>query len=132
MTRAMEAHQVTVDDRLSRGTHPGRDYRGRCYEMAWKYFITHYVQEPALRLVHGTLHMAGRPFPHAWVELPGSIVFDPVDQRFYTLEDYYREEQAEAEAIYTPAEAGQVATRTKHAGPWHDTTLGAHTARRRR
>jgi hypothetical protein len=114
-----------VEDRFSRGTDPGRDYRGHCYEMAFRYLADH-SDEPALRLVHGTLHIVGVPYTHAWIELPGGIVFDPTDQRFYTREDYYRERQATAEAIYTRVEAGQWAMRTKHAGPWHDTTLGAH------
>jgi len=78
----MEAYRVTVEERFSRGTDPGRDYRGRCYEMAIKYLATH-VDEPALRLVHGTLYIVGVPYAHAWIEIPGGRVFDPVSQVFY-------------------------------------------------
>ena len=128
MIGRMKPYAVTVDERLSRGTDPGRDYRTRCYEMAWRYLTDHCEDEPALRLVHGTLHIVGRPFPHAWVELPGNIVFDPVDQRFYTREDYDRELQATAEAIYPPVQVEQWSLQTNHYGPWPDTTLRAHQA----
>jgi hypothetical protein len=87
MTGAMKAYQITVEKRFSRGTHPGRDYRGRCYEMAFKYLADH-QDEPALRLVHGTLHPRGRPYAHAWVEFLGVWVFDPADQCFYDRDAY--------------------------------------------
>jgi hypothetical protein len=83
MTGEMQAHRVAVETRLSRGTHPGRDYRGRCYEMTLKYLAAHRASEPELRLVHGTLHIVGVPYAHAWVELPGGIVFDPAAQEFF-------------------------------------------------
>jgi hypothetical protein len=117
MTGAMEAYRVTVEERFSRGTDPGRDYRGRCYEMAIKYLATH-VDEPALRLVHGTLYIVGVPYAHAWIEIPGGRVFDPVSQVFDDRAAYYRVQEAEAERVYTSTEAGQLALRTKHYGPW--------------
>jgi hypothetical protein len=120
VTGEMQVHEVTVDRRLSRGTHPGRDYRGRCYELGFKYMTGHQAVEPALRLVHGTLFIRGDvPYPHAWVEIPGGIVFDPVDQRFFTRKGYYQVLHAKAEAHYTMAEAGQRAITTNHYGPWH-------------
>jgi hypothetical protein len=118
MTGAMEAYQVTVEDRFSRGTDPGRDYRGRCYEMAITYLANH-LDEPALRLVHGTLHIVGVPYPHAWIDMPSGRVFDPVAQVFYDRDAYYRVLEAEDERVYTPQEAGQLALTMKHAGPWH-------------
>jgi hypothetical protein len=60
--------------------------------------------------------------PHTWVEIPGGIVFDPVDQLFFTRDGYYQTLHAKAEAHYTMAEAGQRAVTTKHYGPWHETT----------
>jgi hypothetical protein len=68
------------------------------------------------------------PMPTPGSKSRGGRVFDPVNQVFYDRAAYYRELQATAEAIYTRVEAGQWAMRTKHAGPWHDTTLGAHAA----
>ena len=118
MTGAMEAYRVTVEERFSRGTKPGRDYRGHCYEMAFEYLAAH-VDEPALQLVHGTLHIVGNPYAHSWVELPGRWVFEPADHTFYDRDAYYREEQAAAERVYTSTEAGQHALTRKHAGPWH-------------
>jgi hypothetical protein len=68
------------------------------------------------------------PFAHAWVELPGTWVFDPVDQDFFDRDAYYRVLHAEAERVYTHTEAGQLAFTTKHSGPWHETTLGSNAA----
>jgi hypothetical protein len=121
MTGEMQVHEVTVDRRLSRGTHPGRDYQGRCYELAFKYMAGHRVTEPDLRLVHGTLLIVGVPYPHAWVEIPGGIVFDPVDQLFFNRDGYYQTLHAESGPVYTPPEAEQRAVTTKHYGPWHET-----------
>ena len=118
MTGAMKPYRVTVEERFSRGTDPGRDYRGRCYEMAFNYLVGH-EDEPAFRLVHGTLHIVGNPYAHAWVELPGRWVFDPADQLFYRYDAYYRIEEADAERVYTLTEAGELALRTGHSGPWH-------------
>jgi hypothetical protein len=118
MTGAMKAYRVTVEERFSRGTNPGQDGRGHCYEIAFAYLAAH-VDEPALRLVHGTLHIVDNPYPHAWVELPGRWVFEPADQFFYDRDAYYRKEQADAERVYTSTEAGELAMTTKHCGPWH-------------
>jgi hypothetical protein len=115
----MQVHEVTVDRRLFRRTRPGRDYRGRCYGLALKYMAGHRAVELALRLVHGTLFIKGVPFPHAWIEIPGRIVFDPLDQRFFTRKGYYQVLHAKAEAHYTTAEADQRAINTNHYGPWH-------------
>jgi hypothetical protein len=126
MTGEMEAYRVTVDPRLSCSTDPGRDYRGQCYKKAWEYLEGRYTVEPALRLVHGTLHIKGRPVAHAWVELPGVWVFDPVDQDFFDRNAYYRVLHGEAERVYTYTEARQLAMTTEHYGPWHETTHGSH------
>jgi hypothetical protein len=117
MTGAMSAYQVTVEARFWRGTDPGRDHRGHCYEMAFKYLAAQ-VNEPALRLVHGTLQIVGNPYAHAWVEFPDVWVFDPAAQRFYDRAAYYQELQAEARRVYTATEAGQLALTTGHYGPW--------------
>jgi hypothetical protein len=118
VTGEMQVHEITVERQLSRGTHPGRDWRGRCYELAFKYVVGHRLVAPELRLVHVTLFIVGVPLPHAWVEIPGEIVFDPVTQAFYNRDDYYRVLHAKAEAHYTTAEASQRAISTNHYGPW--------------
>jgi hypothetical protein len=117
MTGAMQAYHVTVEARFSRGTKPGHDYRTRCYEMAFKYLAGH-RREPALQLVHGTLRIVKRLYPHAWVELPWCWVFDPADQSFYDRDAYYRVEQADAVRVYTVTEAGAEALCTGHYGLW--------------
>jgi hypothetical protein len=121
MTGRMEPYRITVERRFTRGINRRRDYRyypTHCYELAFKYLARHHQHEPNLRLVHGTLQIMGRLFPHAWVELPGRWVFEPFDHDFYDRDAYYRIEQAEAERIYTATEAGAETLRTGHWGPW--------------
>jgi hypothetical protein len=129
----MKPYQVRVEARFARGTKPGHDYRTRCYEMAFKYLAGH-RREPALRLVHGTLHIMKRLYPHAWVELPGRWVSDPADQTFYDRDAYYREEQADAVRVYTVTEVDAEALRTGHYGPWHaeEATMPHRIQRQRR
>jgi hypothetical protein len=118
MTGTMRIYRVNVEERFWRGTDPGRDHRGHCYEMALKYLAAQ-GDEPALRLVHGTLQIVSNPYAHAWVEFLDTWVFDPVDQDFYDRRAYYRELQAAAERVYTATEAGELALTTGHYGPWH-------------
>jgi hypothetical protein len=61
VTGEMQIHEITVERQLSRGTHPGRDWRGRCYELAFKYVVGHRLVAPELRLVHVTLFIVGVP-----------------------------------------------------------------------
>ena len=82
--------EVPVPPRLAVGTHPHRQFPKKCFQKAFKYVLAH--DEPGMRLIHGVAIMPGtaHPFEHAWVELPGDIVFDGVVQRFFTRESYGR------------------------------------------
>jgi len=73
-------------------------------------------------LVHGTMRAAKRRawLRHAWVELPGDIVFDGVVQRFYRRDSYYSIIGAHALAEYSWTEARQLASTPRRPyGPWH-------------
>jgi hypothetical protein len=68
--------EVAVDPALSAGTHPNRRFPRLCYKKAWDY-ISH-RDIAGVRLVHGiaTDPGMGLVLGHAWVILPGDVVFD--------------------------------------------------------
>ena len=74
--------------------------------------------------MHGTAAPGAAVWAHAWVELPGGLVFDGVRQRFYDRAGYYRVLRRTAEAIYRPAEAAARLRATQRYGPWHRGALG--------
>lgn len=84
------AHEVDVSASYRRGAHSGRVFPKDCWHKACRYVVEH-VDDGAM-LVHGTCADGEDPdfrFEHAWVELPGGVVFDGVFQRFYEQASYY-------------------------------------------
>ena len=79
------AEQVTVEVGWARRTWPRRRYPQQRYPKTVKYVFDH-PQIIGMRLIHGVVsHPAHRlPFDHAWMELPGDVVFDGVVQTFFT------------------------------------------------
>ena len=107
----MEDHRVQVEKRLSRATYPGRDYRGRCYEMCLKYVRSHMDTVPELILVHGVIYIVGLAYEHAWIEFPNGTVFDGTTQHFYDRAAWDRLLLAQVDRRYTTVEVcQQVAT----------------------
>jgi hypothetical protein len=111
-------------ERVSRPSDcPGRDCRGHCYEVTMFCLTHHLLDEPVLQLVHGTIYLQGQPLAHAWIEMDGGTVFDPLEQRFFARQGYYQVRQAEPAQVYSRMQAGPHALRTGHCGPWDETTL---------
>ena len=80
----------------------GNLFPGQCFKKAADYVllaITLGVAKDML-LVHGE-SVNGVHGPHAWVELPGDILFDGVLQRFYDLSQYYALDGTRAWYKYT-------------------------------
>jgi hypothetical protein len=77
---ALGEHRVSPPSVLRSRQRP-RDPAGRCYELAARYFLDH-GGKPDVRLVHGLVrtHLDFLPpdnrMMHAWVELPGDLVYD--------------------------------------------------------
>ena len=86
-----QAEQVAVAPTWTRRTWPRRRYPQQCYPKTVKYVREH-ADIAGMRLVHGVISHAGHqaPLDHAWVELPGGIVFDGVVQAFFTCDSYSR------------------------------------------
>ena len=74
-----------------------------------------------LLLVHGVVSHAPYflPFDHAWVELPGDVVFDGVVQRFFTRGSYYAAMSAVILDSYSVADAQRLIGVHGHPGPWN-------------
>jgi hypothetical protein len=94
-----------------RGTTPGFVQRRECYRRAWRYLESH-QQTPDAKLVHGSIFSLDRNgrVGHAWVLLPGDVVFDGVLQRFYAGSAYHLITQSEAAAFHTWTDARLLAT----------------------
>jgi len=110
----LEPYEVVPDPpyRLKRRTR--HTFPNRCYERAFIYVLDR--TETEARLVHGRWQGG---HGHAWVEIPGGIVFDGVLNRFYQAEAYDHIMLLEPEAKYTPMEAARAVIQHGHSGPWH-------------
>jgi len=56
---------------------------------------------------------------HAWVEIGRRYVFDTTMQDVFTIAEYYRTYQAEAEVKYTARGMRKPMCKAGHYGPWH-------------
>jgi hypothetical protein len=104
----------------ARRTWPRRRYPQQCYAKTVKYVVDH-PDIPDMRLIHGVVSHAPHriPFEHAWVELPGEVVFDGVVQAFFTRVSYYTVMAAVALDAYSAPETTRMLGEYVHPGPWN-------------
>ena len=114
------AEQVSVESAWARGTWPRRRYPQQCYAKTVKYVFDH-PEIKGTRLVHGVVSHAPHfvPLDHAWVELPGDIVFDGVVQTFFTRSSYYSVMAAVALDAYSAAATRRLVDTHRRPGPWN-------------
>jgi hypothetical protein len=112
--------RADVDISWTDHTWPRRRYPQQCYARTVKYVLDH-PEIDSLRLVHGVVSHAPHfvPLDHAWVELPGEVVFDGVVQAFFTRESYYAVMAALPMDNYTPSETRRLVAAHGHPGPWN-------------
>jgi hypothetical protein len=112
--------QVSVDASWSRRTWPRRRYPQQCYPRTTKYVLEH-ADIPGMRLVHGVASHAPHfvPLDHAWVLLPGNVVFDGVVQAFFTHASYYSVMAAVALDTYSAEDVQRLVAAHGHPGPWN-------------
>jgi hypothetical protein len=115
-----DAEQLVVQPAWLRRTWPRRRYPQQCYGRTVKFMHDH-PDIVGLRLIHGVVSHRPRfvPFDHAWVELPGDVVFDAVVQRFFTRASYYAVMAPVALDAYSGEEVGKLVARHRHPGPWN-------------
>lgn len=114
------ADEVVVERGWTRRTAPRRHYPQQCYPKTVKFVLDHPKIE-GMRLIHGIVSHAPHfvPLDHAWVELPGEIVFDGVVQRFFTRRSYYAIMSAVALDTYSSAETQRLVVTQRRPGPWN-------------
>ena len=114
------ADRADVEPGWARRTWPRRRYPQQCYAKTVKYVQDH-LQIKNMRLVHGVVSHAPHfvPLDHAWVELPGDIVFDGVVQTFFTRSSYYSVMAAVALDVYSAAATERLVAAHGHRGPWN-------------
>jgi hypothetical protein len=136
LTAALAPYARQVDLTLLCGTQPGKRYWRDCYRRAVEYMLAHSTRGGSCRpveglaLVHGVCRAGPQQWGHAWVELPGSLVFDGVRQQFYERDGYHRATQTTVEATYTLEAMVERLRAAEHYGPWHQGILGHEPARR--
>jgi hypothetical protein len=113
------ARQIEVDASWKRLTWPRRRYPQQCYARTTKYMLQHPEIDGA-QLVHGMIAHAPYfvPMAHAWVELPGDIIFDGVVQAFFTRASYYAVMSAQPMDTYSGRETQRLADSYGYGGPW--------------
>ncbi len=114
------AERVTVEPGWARGTWPRRRYPQQCYPKTVKYVLDH-PEIKGLQLIHGVVSHAPYfvPLDHAWVELPGQIVFDGVVQTFFTRRSYYAVMAAVALDAYSATSTRRLVAQHGRPGPWN-------------
>src|SRR5918995_428976 len=114
------ADRACVASGWARRTWPRRRYPQQCYAKTVKYVLDHADIE-GMRLVHGVVSHAPHfvPLDHAWVDLPGDIVFDGVVQAFFTRASYSAVMAAVALDTYSAAETRRLVDAHNHPGPWN-------------
>ena len=114
------AEPVVVQPAWTRRTWPRRRYPQQCYAKTTRYVLDH-PDIVGMRLVHGVVAHAPHfvPFDHAWVELPGNVVFDGVVQTFFTQVSYHAVMSAMVVDAYSAAETAQLVETHRHPGPWN-------------
>jgi hypothetical protein len=114
------AERVTVEPGWARCTWPRRRYPQQCYAKTVKYVLDH-PDIKGLRLIHGVVSHAPHfvPLDHAWVELPGRIVFDGVVQTFFARSSYYSIMAAVAVDAYSAAATRRLVAAHGRPGPWN-------------
>jgi hypothetical protein len=114
------AEAARVSPSWARRTWPRRRYPQQCYPKTATYVLDH-LEIDGLQLVHGVASHAPHflPFDHAWVELPGDVVFDGVVQTFFTRGSYYAVMAAVALDAYSGPETRRLVATHGHPGPWN-------------
>ncbi len=114
------AERVAVEPGWASDTWPRRRYPQQCYPKTTKYVLDH-PHINGMRLVHGVISHAPHfvPLDHAWVELPGNVVFDGVVQAFFARGSYYAVMAAMPLDTYTGPETRRMVAAHGHPGPWN-------------
>ncbi len=111
--------EITDDPTLKPREELGASTVGDCYRQAY-YFVVDDAPDGS-HLVHGHIKAGAdstQLIGHAWVELPGGIVYDGVLQRFYRLDGYYTSREAKWTLAFPKSDVPMILAGKFHFGPW--------------
>lgn len=97
-----------------------RPRQGRCFELAGKFILAD--ESKTSVLVHGTVD-AGRskmPIEHAWIVLEDGRIYEPVEDTFFSAEQFTSTRRPNDETRFSYAEALIGLATVKNWGPWND------------
>lgn len=117
----LSQYEVTPNDEYKTGK-IRRLSPKNCYQKAFEY-VSSKSHIKGIKLVHGLYKPSfiKNHSGHAWVELPGEIVFDGVLQRFYSKDGYYNFYQIVKQKEYNHKEMYQFGhEHGGNYGPWHN------------
>jgi hypothetical protein len=135
-TEALAPWVRVVSEGMLCGVKPGKRHWADCYRRACDYVLAHTAERGScppiigMRLVHGVCGDTSDLWAHAWVELPGGVVFDGVRQQFYDRDGYRTVLHAMVEATYDAPEMIEQMRESERYGPWHAGVLGRDATRR--
>lgn len=114
----LQPYEVSVPPEYQSGADPSAMFPGGCYKQGWYYTVM--PGHGDVLLIHGTIMMPnGRRTTHAWVEIPGDVVFDGVTQRFYDKNGYYSARDAKVDNEYGQMDAVVMSIENEgQMGPW--------------
>lgn len=89
---------------------------GTCYQDAFRFVFGTDEGE----LVHGSItNPDGAVVNHAWVEFPlTGFIWEPESKNVFRLDDFYSAKTPKVSHRYTKTQAGIMAAKTGHSGPW--------------
>ena len=90
MQNVLSPYEVTPPEQYKTNK-PKRMYWGLCHKKAYDYMMNLKDRENVVCCQGDIINPSreGMTGGHAWIELPGELIFDGVLQRFYTREGYY-------------------------------------------
>lgn len=107
-------NEVVVPREWTTETDKRQIFPGRCHEKACLYAMWHTID--GAMLVQGTYYDG---LSHAWIELPGDVVFDGVIQRFVDKQSYYNSSMHPVpDKRYMMTDVLKLGISSKHYGPW--------------
>ena len=92
---------------------------GKCFDTAGRFVLNNYSEGD---LIHGIIKLGEIKIAHAWIELPGDIVFDGTQTQFFDKSDYYKVTNAVPEYKYTFDKAREFMLNEGYFGPWETTS----------
>jgi hypothetical protein len=103
-------------DRRTPEVTPVTPREGLCYQLAWQ----HINEQGEGTLIHAEIWSANlsRMIGHALVETETGYIYEPVSDRYFVKEPFYRTHKIKEVARYSLEQAGIMVLKHNNYGPW--------------